>query len=107
MSTRKKRRHRRGRRKTGNWFTRLSIGKRIGVCFGGVILCLVASGVIYVAAKLGKIDTEEIPTEDIIVNKEAETTGEGYTNVALFGIDSREGELEVGNQKRLYYCGKS
>lgn len=98
MSTRKKRRHRRGRRKTGNWFTRLSIGKRIGVCFGGVIFCLAASGVIYVAAKLGKIDTEEIPTEDIIVNKEAETTGEGYTNVALFGIDSREGELEVGTR---------
>lgn len=93
-----RRRRRRGRRKSGNWFTRLSLGKKIGVCLGGMILCFAATGVVYVAAKLGKLDTEEIPVEDIEVNKEAETTGEGYTNVALFGIDSREGELEIGTR---------
>lgn len=98
MSGKMRRRHRRGRRKSGNWFSRLSAGKKIAVCLGGVVLCLAASGVIYVAAKLGKIDTEEIPAEDIIVNEEAEETGEGYTNVALFGIDSREGELELGTR---------
>ena len=91
--------HRRGRRKKGNWFSRLTIGKKIGVCLCGVILCLATSGVVYVAAKLGKIDTEEVPIEDIIVNKEVEeVVREGYTNVAIFGIDSREGELELGTR---------
>lgn len=94
----KHRRRRRGRRKRGNWFTRLSIGKKIAVTLGGLLLCLAASGVVFVAAKLGKVEKEEIPVEDIVVNKEAEEVGEGYTNVALFGIDSREGELEKGTR---------
>lgn len=97
MSIRKRRHYRRGRRK-GNWFSRLSVVKKVGICLGSVALCLMASGVIYVAAKLGKIDTETIDAEDIIVNKEAEETGEGYTNVALFGTDSRVGELEKGTR---------
>lgn len=92
-----KRRHRRGRRKRGNWFSRLTIGKKVGVCFGGLILALASSGVIYVAAKLGKLDTQEIPKEDIVINEGVEqlaSLGEGYLNVALFGVDSREGDLE-------------
>ena len=98
MARQKRRRHR-GRRKKGNWFTRLSAGKKAAVCLCGVLLCLVATGALYVAAKLQKIDNDEdIPVEDIVVNQEAEETGEGYTNVALFGIDSREGELEIGTR---------
>ena len=92
-----KRRHRRGRRKRGNWFSRLTIGKKVGVCLGGLILALASSGVIYVAAKLGKLDTQEIPKEDIVINEGVEqlaSLGEGYLNVALFGVDSREGDLE-------------
>lgn len=97
MSDKRRRRGRR-RRKSGNWFTRLSTGKKVGVCLGGVILALAASGVVYVAAKLGKIDTREIPQEDIVINKEAEEAGEGFTNVALFGVDSREGDLAEGTR---------
>ncbi len=92
-----KRRHRRGRRKRGNWFSRLTIGKKIGVCLGGLVLALASSGVVYVAAKLGQLDTQEIPKEDIVINEGAEqlaSLGEGYLNVALFGVDSREGDLE-------------
>lgn len=92
-----KRRHRRGRRKRGNWFSRLSIGKKVGVCLGGLVLALASSGVVYVAAKLGKLDTQEIPKEDIVINDGVEqlaSLGEGYLNVALFGVDSREGDLE-------------
>lgn len=92
-----KRRLRRGRRKKGNWFSRLTIGKKIGVCLGGLILALASSGVVYVAAKLGQLDTQEIPKEDIIINDGVEqlaSLGEGYLNVALFGVDSREGDLE-------------
>lgn len=92
-----KKRHRRGRRRRGNWFSRLSIGKKIGVCFSGVLLAFLALGVVYAAAKIGKLDTKEIPKEDIIINQEVAelgSLGEGYLNVALFGVDSREGDLE-------------
>lgn len=92
---------RRGRRKRGNWFARLSMGKKIGVCVGGVFLALAASGVVYVAAKFAKLDTQEISKEDIIINQEVEelaSLGEGYLNVALFGVDSREGDLDKGTR---------
>ena len=90
-----KRRHRRGRRKK-NWFLRLSGPKKAAVCLGALVLALLASGVVYAASKLNKIDTQEIPKEDIVINQEAEAAGEGYTNVALFGGDSRTGQLEKG-----------
>lgn len=93
---------RRGRKSRGNWFSRLSLGKKIAVCAGGVFFCLMATGVIYVAAKLGKIETEEIPQEDIEINAEVKEKladlGDGYLNVALFGVDSRERDLGVGNR---------
>lgn len=92
----RKRRRRRGRRKS--WFGRLSMGKRIGVVLAGVLICLMMSGVVFVAAKLGRLDTQKIKTEDIVVNKEAEKAGKGYTNFAVFGIDSRSGELEKGTR---------
>lgn len=90
-----KRRHRRGRRKK-NWFLRLSGPKKAAVCLGAMVLALLASGVVYAASKLNQIDTQEIPQENIVINQEAEAAGEGYTNVALFGGDSRTGELEKG-----------
>ena len=61
-------RRRRRRRKSGNWFTRLSVGKKIGVCLGGTFLAIAASGVVYAASKLGKLDRQEIPDGDIVVN---------------------------------------
>ncbi len=97
-----KRRYNRGRRhKRGNWFSRLSIWKKAGVCAVGVVLALAASGVVYVAAKLGKIDRQDIPQEDIIINDEIEQLadlGKGYLNIALFGVDSRDGSLEKGTR---------
>lgn len=89
----------RRRRRRKNWFMRLSVAKKAALCIGGVLICLAASGVIYVAAKLNKIDTDNsMKSEDIVVNKEAEISAEGYTNVALFGIDSREGDLDKGSR---------
>ncbi len=103
MAKRGKHRGRRHRgRKKGSWFGRLGLGGKIAVCLGGVFFCLIATGVIYVAAKLGKIETEEIDQEDIVINAEVEEKladlGEGYLNVALFGVDSREGDLGEGTR---------
>ena len=89
----------RRRRRRKNWFMRLSVAKKAALCIGGVLICLAASGVIYAAAKLNKIDTDNsMKSDDIVVNKEAEIAAEGYTNVALFGIDSREGDLDKGSR---------
>ena len=73
-----------------NWFTRLSRGKKIALCTSGVIICLAASAGFYVTAKLGK--------EKIVVNDLEEDVGVGYTNFAVFGVDSREGEMEKGTR---------
>ncbi len=92
-------RRRRRRRKNGNWFSRLSVGKKIGVCFGGAFLAIAASGVVFAASKLNKLDRQEV-ADDIVVNKEVEEQdlGTGYLNVALFGTDSRDGQLEKGTR---------
>lgn len=95
-NNRRKRKYRGRRRKKGTWFSRLSTGKRIGVCLAGILVCFLASTVIFVAAKLGKLDTEEIPKEDIVINDLADEVGVGYTNIAIFGGDSRKGEVEKG-----------
>lgn len=94
MSEKKK--HRRGRRKK-NWFMQLSKGKKIAVCICAVFLCLILAGAIYLAAKLSKLNTDNLDSSDIVVNDDAQME-EGYTNVALFGIDSRSGELEKGTR---------
>ena len=90
-----KKRHHRGRRKKKNWFANLSTGKKVAVCVGGTFLCLLVAAGIYVVSALNRLDSEDISTDDIVVN---EDLGDGYTNVALFGIDSRTGELEKGTR---------
>ncbi|MDD7770171.1 LCP family protein [Suipraeoptans intestinalis] len=54
------------------------------------VLCVVAYGIF----KLDMLDTRTLDKEKLEVYKD---TGE-YTNIALFGLDSREGELDGGVQ---------
>lgn len=84
--------------KISDWFLQLSKGKKIALCSGGIIVCLAAAVGIYVAAKLGKVERQEIPKEKIVVNDLEEDVGVGYTNFAVFGVDSREGEMEKGTR---------
>ncbi len=46
-----RKKYRRGRRKKGNWFTRMKMWQRVLVCVGGVLICLIGAAGIYVAAK--------------------------------------------------------
>lgn len=98
---------RRGRKharaKKGNWFTRLKAWQKVLVCFAGVLVCLVGSAGLYVMAKWNMVDTQEIKADDLIINQEVVQNkevdlGDGYTNVALFGVDSRDGNLGKGNR---------
>lgn len=64
---------------------------------------MAGSAALYVMAKWNQIDTQEIKAEDLIINQEVKQNkevdlGEGYTNVALFGVDSRDGNLGKGNR---------
>lgn len=95
---------RRIRRKRGNWFVRLKWWKKLLVVLAVIVVSVLCVGTWYVFSKWDKIDTQEIKTDDIIINKEVEDRfreldlGTGYTNIALFGVDSREGELGEGTR---------
>ena len=102
----RRRGRRRARRKKGNWFTRMKMWQRILLCVAAVIICVLLSAAAYVYAKWNKIDTQQISAEDLIINQEVQEVkqnsdvdlGDGYTNVALFGVDSRDGNLGKGNR---------
>ncbi|MCD7819546.1 MAG: LCP family protein [Lachnospiraceae bacterium] len=56
----------------------------------GVIVLLIAAVGIVGAAVLGKLDRETL--SNILINSGVNSSG--YRNIAIFGVDSREGELE-------------
>ena len=63
-----------------------------------LVLLLLAVG-LFVASKLSKVQKQDVSKGDIIINdeispEEAEVLS-GYTNIALYGVDSREGKLEI------------
>ena len=63
------------------------------------ILLVVLVGVLVIYSKTDKLKPSEIKEEDIIVNEDiiSESIG-GYTNIALFGVDTRTaGNLGKGN----------
>ncbi|MEG1716784.1 MAG: LCP family protein [Lachnospiraceae bacterium] len=89
----KRRAKRRGRRKPKRGFASWSIGKKIAAIFGGTVVIVATAGVVLLASKLGKIDNQVLDTKKLNITEEVEEKLTGYTNVALFGVDSREGEL--------------
>ena len=59
-----------------------------------IVILLILLGATYVMAKYDKFQTVAIDSENILINEGVEM--DGYTTVALFGGDSREGQLEAG-----------
>lgn len=74
-----------------------------------VILLIIAGVAAFAMVKVSKIQRNNIPKENILVNpgidsKELENMS-GYTNIAFFGVDSREGSLESGtNSDTIMIC---
>ncbi len=100
---RRRRRRRRARSRNGGWFTRMKPWQKALFIFAAVLLCLIIAAVIYVQAKWSKIDRKDIGADEIKINTDLELNksvdlGDGYTNVALFGVDSRDGSLGEGNR---------
>ena len=82
------------RRKRRKW----SLKMKIIVFIEGVILAVLLAGAGVIAATMNKIERIEVKKEvvDISITQEVEHKT-GYLNVAVFGLDSRKGELGEGN----------
>lgn len=68
--------------------------RRIMAMVLSILLFLLLLGTYYVMNNWGKIKSQVFEDGDIVVNEGIEL--EGYTTLALFGGDSREGQLEAG-----------
>ena len=66
--------------------------KRIILLVVEIILLLVLGAAAYAMSKLDKLDFKTVDTSNLEIYQD---TGE-FTNIALFGLDSREGELDGG-----------
>ncbi len=97
-----KRRTRRRRRrqpiKFVTWFKGLNKQQKVLLCAGVATACLLLFVIIFVASKFAKMEREDIKDKDIIINETAEEIGVGYTNIALFGVDARNGINEKGTR---------
>ena len=90
--------YRRGRRTKNRGFASWSLGKKIGTVLGGTFVLAFAICAVILASKLSKIETTTLDPEALNVSEEARERGTGYLNVALFGVDSREGDLGEGTR---------
>lgn len=66
-----------------------------------LILLLIVAAALYVAVKFSKLNTESLDLGQIIINEgitkqDGSSKLSGYKNIALFGVDSRTGNLESG-----------
>lgn len=75
-----------------------SVGKKIvlGILIALLILVLAAIGVL--ASKMSKLETEELNPDKLSISDELTYDETGYLNVALFGLDTRENDEEMGTR---------
>lgn len=87
--------------KTSRRYKRLRRRKIIFVLeiFVLLLVCTAAFAYFYIDGKLNKMQTQTLDINNVVVNKEVETneTLKGFTNIALFGLDTREGNLAEAN----------
>ena len=94
------RRRKKNKKNIVEWFKELSIPKKILLCVGIIFLLILLIIIFYLSHLFSKLNTEEIPEEDLFINEEVEDMmnesdfGDGYTNFVLFGGDSRTGEVD-------------
>lgn len=68
----------------------------IGICSMLLILVLAAIGVL--ASKMGKIDQVKLDPDTLSIDDDLTYDETGYLNVALFGVDTRENNDELGTR---------
>ncbi len=63
-----------------------------------LLIAIVGSGYWYVENKLGKLQKVDINKEELGISQETSKSLKDYRNIALFGVDSRNHDLEQGNR---------
>lgn len=78
--------------------TQRKVLKYVLIIFTLIIISAIGGLSFYLYNKLSKLETVVIDKKDLEINAEVEGAdfGEGYFNVALFGVDSRTGNVEAG-----------
>lgn len=76
----------------------LSIFAKIVIILLIILIAIIGSVYWYVQDKLGKIQRIEINEEDLGIAESASESLEEYRNIALFGVDSRNNDLDEGNR---------
>lgn len=74
-----------------------------------VLILLILAAALFVAAKVAKVNRGSIAEEKLTMNESIPSDElsrmNGYTNIALFGLDSRSGQLESGaNSDTIMIC---
>lgn len=100
MAKRRRRRVHRGRRKKRGFAT-WSLGKKIGAIVGGTIATAlvvgIVAGAVFLSGKMDRLDTKTLDKSALEINNDV-ARKEGYLNVALFGVDTRDGNFEDGSR---------
>ena len=88
----------RSRKRAKRGFASWSTGKKAVAILMGVLILLITATVAVVAAKWGKIGGVALNPDKLAISEEAEISGTGYLTVALFGLDTRETDEEMGSR---------
>lgn len=75
--------------------------KVLGIIFLIILVLLLGAGVggyIYINSRLGAMNYVDVKKEDIEINEGVENKLKGYRTIALFGVDSREDQMEKGTR---------
>lgn len=100
MAKRRRRRVHRGRRKKRGFAT-WSLGRKIGAIVGGTIATVlvvgIVAGAVFLSGKMDRLDTKTLDKSALEINNDV-ARKEGYLNVALFGVDTRDGNFEDGSR---------
>lgn len=83
--------------------------KRVWLFVLLLFVLILAGAATFVFVKFAKIQRNEISKENILINDQIDSaeikTMSGYTNIAFFGVDSREGSLTSGtNSDTIMVC---
>ncbi len=70
--------------------------RRALVLIAEILAIVLLAGAAFVMSKYSKFDTVTISAADIEINEGVQN--EGYQTIALFGVDSRTGEIDSGTQ---------
>lgn len=78
--------------------TPMSLGMKIALGLCSVLLIIIVVVIAVLASKMSKLGMTTLDTDKLSISDELEYDETGYLNVALFGLDTRENDEEMGSR---------